>query len=104
MHVIDERLAQWAAHASRPPLRAGPTVVDLGGLDALLAAADHLAQGPFLHHLIQATAHHLDAFGTEACRPLYDAVLNGLNRCWRRRDPGSEDPLAVPGRPGHSLE
>ncbi|MDX2762589.1 hypothetical protein [Streptomyces europaeiscabiei] len=78
MHVIDERLAQWAAHASRPQLRAGPTVVDLGGFDAVLNAADHLAQGPFLHHLIQATAHHLDEFGTEACGPLYDAVLHGL--------------------------
>ncbi|MFF5188824.1 hypothetical protein ACFY30_34500 [Streptomyces sp. NPDC000345] len=78
MHVIDERLAQWAARASRPQLRAGPTVDDLGGLDVVLAAADHLAQGPFLHHLIQATAHHLDAFGTEACKPLYDAVLGGL--------------------------
>ncbi|MFG3391623.1 hypothetical protein EF914_38090 [Streptomyces sp. WAC05458] len=78
MHFIDERLAQWAAHASRPQLRAGPTVEDLGGLDAVLAAADHLAQGPFLHHLVQATAHHLDAFGAEACKPLYDAVLNGL--------------------------
>ncbi|MGW1761943.1 hypothetical protein [Streptomyces mirabilis] len=78
MHVIDERLAQWAAHASQPQLRAGPTVDDLGGLEAILVAADHLAQGPFLHHLIQATAHHLDAFGTEACKPLYDAVLGGL--------------------------
>ncbi|MDW8478297.1 hypothetical protein R3L02_41860 [Streptomyces scabiei] len=78
MHVIDERLAQWAAHASRPQLRAGPTVEDLGGFDAVLAAADHLAQGPFLAHLIQATAHHFDAFGTEACKPLYDAVLDGL--------------------------
>lgn len=78
MHVIDERLAQWAARASRPQLRAGPTMDDLGGLDAVLAAADHLAQGPFLHHLVQATAHHLDAFGTEACKPLYDAVLGGL--------------------------
>ncbi|MEV6319146.1 hypothetical protein [Streptomyces sp. NPDC051776] len=78
MHDIDERLAQWAAHASRPQLRAGPTVEDLGGLDAVLGAADHLAQGPFLHHLIQATAHHLDTCGTEACKPLYDAVLNGL--------------------------
>ncbi|MBZ6211579.1 hypothetical protein KVH31_34355 [Streptomyces olivaceus] len=78
MHVIDERLAQWAAHASRPQLRAGPTVEDLGGLDAVLTAADHLAQGPFLAHLIQATAHHLDTFGSEACKPLYDAVLDGL--------------------------
>ncbi|MFG3085592.1 hypothetical protein [Streptomyces parvulus] len=78
MHIIDERLAQWAAHASRPQLRAGPTVEDLGGFDAVLAAADHLAQGPFLAHLIQATAHHFDAFGTEACKPLYDAVLDGL--------------------------
>ncbi|MFE0448630.1 hypothetical protein [Streptomyces fungicidicus] len=78
MHLIDERLAQWAAHASRPQLRAGPTVGDLGGLDAVLDAADHLAQGPFLAYLIQTTAHHLDAFATEACRPLYDAVLNGL--------------------------
>ncbi|MCC9707392.1 hypothetical protein E4N62_20165 [Streptomyces sp. MNU76] len=51
---------------------------DLGGFDAVLAAADHLAQGPFLRHLIQATAHHFDAFGTEACKPLYDAVLDGL--------------------------
>ncbi|MFE4775993.1 hypothetical protein [Streptomyces sp. NPDC056713] len=78
MHVIDERLAQWAARASRPQLRAGPTVGDLGGLDAVLAAADHLAQGPLLPHLIQATAHHLDAYGAEASTPLYDAVLNGL--------------------------
>lgn len=78
MHVIDERLAQWAARASRPQLRAGPTVEDLGGLDAVIAAADHLAQGPFLPHLVQAAAHHLDAFGTDACKPLYDAVLNGL--------------------------
>ncbi|MCX5314797.1 hypothetical protein [Streptomyces sp. NBC_00154] len=78
MHVFDERLAQWAAHASRAQLRAGPAVEDLGGIDAVLAAADHLAQGPFLHHLIQATAHHLDTFGAEACKPLYDAVLNGL--------------------------
>ncbi|MCQ8836437.1 hypothetical protein [Streptomyces malaysiensis] len=78
MHVIDERLIQWAAHASRPQLRAGPTVDDLGGLDAVITAADHLAQGPFLHHLIQTTAHHLDDFGTEACKPLYEAVLNGL--------------------------
>lgn len=78
MHVIDERLAQWAAHASRPQLRAGPTVEDLGGLDAVLAAADHLAQGPYLAHLIQATAHHFDAAGSETCKPLYDAVLDGL--------------------------
>ncbi|MET8418134.1 hypothetical protein ABZV41_21130 [Streptomyces sp. NPDC005098] len=78
MHVTDERLVQWAAHASRPQLRAGPTVEDLGGLDAVVAAADHLALGPFLHHLMQATAHHLDAVDTEACKPLYDAVLNGL--------------------------
>ncbi|MFF6888864.1 hypothetical protein ACFY9F_37515 [Streptomyces sp. NPDC012421] len=78
MHVIDEHLALWSAHASRPQLRAGPTVQDLGGIDVVLASADHLAQGPFLHHLIQATAQHLDAFGAEACMSLYDAVLNGL--------------------------
>lgn len=78
MHVIDERLAQWADHASRPQLRAGPTVDDLGGLDAVIAAADHLALGPFLHHLIQAAAHHLDALGAETCKPLSDAILNGL--------------------------
>lgn len=78
MRVIDERLVQWVAHASRPQLRAGPTVEDLGGLDAVLDAADHLAQGPFFHHLIQATAHHLEAVGAEACKRLYDAILNGL--------------------------
>lgn len=78
MHVIDERLVQWAAGASRPQLRAGPTVEELGGFDAVVAAVDHFALGPFLHHLIQVTATHLDAVGTEACKPLYDAVLNGL--------------------------
>ncbi|MBM9506783.1 hypothetical protein [Actinacidiphila acididurans] len=78
MHVIDERLVQWAARASRPQLRAGPTVEELGGFDAVVAAVDHLALGPFLHHLIQVTATHLDAVGTEVCKPLYDAVLNGL--------------------------
>ncbi|MCX4581201.1 hypothetical protein OHB41_50545 [Streptomyces sp. NBC_01571] len=78
MQFIDERLTQWAAQASGPQLRAGPTVEDLGSLDVVLAAADHLSEGPFLHHLIQATAHHLEAFGTEACKPLYDAVLAGL--------------------------
>jgi len=78
MNVIDERLAEWAARASRPQLRAGPSVEDLGGLGSVLACADLLSQGPFLHHLIQATAHHLNACGGEASKPLYQAVLAGL--------------------------
>ncbi|EHY91098.1 hypothetical protein [Saccharomonospora azurea] len=78
MHAIDERLASWAASASRSQLRDGPTVDDLGGIDRVLAAADDLASGPFLHHLIQAAAHHLDVAGSEAGKPLRDAILTGL--------------------------
>ncbi|WP_156366077.1 hypothetical protein [Nocardiopsis sp. NRRL B-16309] len=50
----------------------------MGGIDAVISASEHLAQGPFLHHLIQVTAHQLDALGDESCQPLYEGVLSGI--------------------------
>ncbi|MET3986252.1 hypothetical protein [Streptomyces sp. PvR034] len=80
MHAVDERLAEWAARATPAQRRAGPTVHDLGGMDAVTAAADHLATSPFLPYLIQATAHYLQQAGGEDAAPLCDAVISGMRR------------------------
>ncbi|WP_232636726.1 hypothetical protein [Streptomyces sp. 8ZJF_21] len=80
VHAVDERLAEWAAHATPAQRRAGPTVHDLGGMDAVTAAADHLATGPFLPYLIQATAHYLQQADSEDAAPLCDAVISGMRR------------------------
>ncbi|WP_322872181.1 hypothetical protein [Streptomyces goshikiensis] len=78
MHAIDERLAQWAVQASRAERRAGPSVDDLGGMDEVLAAINHLADGPMLPYLVAAAGKLCRDAGPAAAEPLYDGVLSGL--------------------------
>ncbi len=75
MHDMDERIVAWTAGATPEQRRTGPTIDDLGGLEQVLLAADYFATGPFLDHLIRATAQAGAADGrVESCK----IILSGL--------------------------
>ncbi|MEU3431717.1 hypothetical protein [Streptomyces gardneri] len=97
MQAIDERIAQWAAHASRSERRAGPSIDDLGGQSEVLAAMDRFADGPMLPYLVSAVGRQYCEAGPEAATPFYDGVLS----CLRRQHNHSAFAGAVDALTGH---
>ncbi|WP_415940099.1 hypothetical protein [Streptomyces sp. 039-1] len=50
---LDHALQDWATRATDEQLEAGPTLDDLGGLEAVIAEATAMASGPNLPYLLR---------------------------------------------------
>ncbi|MGW6574920.1 hypothetical protein ACWGAN_22535 [Streptomyces sp. NPDC054945] len=78
MAGVEQALQTWAGHATTQELDAGPSLDDLGGLDAVTAEADRMAAGPQLPYLLTALARALDTLTGEQAAPLLTAAARGL--------------------------
>lgn len=75
---VDQTLQGWASHATDDELEAGPSLADLGGIEAVLAEADQLAAGPLLPYLLTALGRDLNTVDSGQARQLLDAAARGL--------------------------
>jgi hypothetical protein len=77
--TVTDFLQAWASHATPDQLRAGPQADDLGGWDAVAAAADGLALEPLFRYLVDITGSDQGAGSGEARAQLDHAVLRGIS-------------------------
>ncbi|MEV4207813.1 hypothetical protein [Nocardia salmonicida] len=75
---VDQALQDWASKATDTELDAGPSLADLGGVDAVLAEAEQLAAGPMLPYFLTVVGRDLHDIGSEQMRRLLDAAAKGL--------------------------
>ncbi|MFE7329422.1 hypothetical protein ACFU8W_31465 [Streptomyces sp. NPDC057565] len=79
MQTLDERITAWARATPSNQQRQGPTLADLGGLDQVVADADHFTNGAFLGYLVCAAAREEQA----SPAALNDVIVTGLESSTR---------------------
>ncbi|MEU5565494.1 hypothetical protein [Micromonospora musae] len=78
MTTVENALAEWATAATQEQLDQGPSIPDLGGLDAVLNEAQSLAKGACFSYLLQAVAQDASQPPASQTEPLAAAIEAGF--------------------------